>query len=287
MISKTFDNLFCILSNFVCLWPTWLFYKDNNKHDALFVFTTGMTSFAYHLNNNKPNLISFLNSNSISNADYMISDLCVMNIASYLAFYKDFNTRYHLLVVEIPLEIYSVSYGSLYRTYFMYSTVVMLFLRFLYTNIRKEKLKISNVFILLTALLINAIEIVCFEWLQNKNDESEYNFFHGIHHFCAFSSVALYYYVQKCFLFTDGRKIPRIISLQELHQIQQELDQNSFENTSDSYSTTLPSDEIPNSPFYKRPGLRNSLTALSVTESSVTASSLLTSPIRSEDAFED
>ena len=32
MISKTFDNLFCILSNFVCIWPTWLFYKDNNKH---------------------------------------------------------------------------------------------------------------------------------------------------------------------------------------------------------------------------------------------------------------
>ena len=119
MISKTFDNFFCILSNFFCILPTFLFYKDKNYHDALFVSVTGLTSFVYHLNNNKPDVISYLDRNSISNADYFISDLCVLNIGSYLAFYKLFNIRTNLLIIEIPLEMYSISYGNMYRTYFM------------------------------------------------------------------------------------------------------------------------------------------------------------------------
>lgn len=218
MISKTFDNFFCILSNFFCILPTYLFYKDKNYHDALFVSVTGLTSFVYHLNNNKPDIISYLDRNSISNADYFISDLCVLNIGSYLAFYKLFNIRTNLLIIEIPLEMYSISYGNMYRTYFMYSTSLILFSKFIYTSIKLKRLKKTNILILILAVLINIIEIACFEWLQKVNNEENYNFYHAIHHTCAFLSVALYFYVPKKFVYTENVRIPRVMSHEYLNE---------------------------------------------------------------------
>lgn len=218
MISKIFDNFFCIFSNLFCVLPTYLFYKDKNYHDALFVGMTGLTSFAYHLNNNKPDIISYLDRNSISNADYFISDLCVLNIGSYLAFYKVFNIRTNLLVIEIPLEMYSISYGNMYRTYFMYSTSFVLFCKFIYTRVKLKRLKKSNILILTIAVLINIIEIACFEWLQKVNNEENYNFYHSIHHICAFLSVALYFFVPKKFVYTEDRRLPRIMSHEYLNE---------------------------------------------------------------------
>lgn len=218
MISTTFDNFFCILSNLLCILPTYLFYKDKNYHDSLFVGITGITSFVYHLNNNKPDVVSYLDQNSISNADYFISDLCVLNIGSYLAFYKLFNIRTNLLIVEIPLEMYSISYGNMYRTYFMYTTSCVLFFKFIYTSIKLKRLKKSNLFILILAVLINIVEIACFEWLQKINDEENYNFYHAIHHVCAFLSITLYFFVPKKFVYVENRRLPRITSHEFLNE---------------------------------------------------------------------
>ena len=82
---KLFNNIFCVFSNLFCILPAFLFYKSNNYFDALFCMLTGIGSTFYHLNNNNAPLVNdWFNEQAIRNVDVIMSDMLILNIATYI-----------------------------------------------------------------------------------------------------------------------------------------------------------------------------------------------------------
>jgi len=206
IISDSFDNWFCILSNLVCLIPSYLFFIDNNYFDCTFTFIAGLVSFLYHANNGdyhtkSNNIISIFDYDAIRLTDWIIAYLTVLNIASYLAFYKKMNIRSVLLIIKLPIVIYLTLWYFEERMEVLYISIGVLALRILYNLYNLEQFKFKYLCYLLIGLIFNIIEIFCF-MLGNKN-ETNYDFYHGLHHLFGFISIIFYFFVPKFILLKD------------------------------------------------------------------------------------
>jgi len=197
IISTDFDNYLCIFTNLLCIIPSMLFFIDNNIYDGIYVLSTGTISLLYHLNNNEPKILNntFVNPTLISNIDTLYSETLIINIASYLLFYKNLNIRAALCAFLIPIYIYLNTIDSVDVSHIRYSFIIIMgiiaiikyFTRYFY----KKNIKTKYFMLLLLAAFLNFIEVLAFEYLQNKYT---YNFFHSIHHICGFISICLYFY---------------------------------------------------------------------------------------------
>lgn len=191
-LSIMVENYFCVLSNLFCLIPAYLHIKNSGYYDSIFIFVTGITSIFYHLNNNKYPIINFFNSYAIKYADIVLSDLLIIQTATYLAFYKNYNIRASILFLILPFQIYVCIIDNIYRTIFTFTNLA-LYLPFVFYKFYKYSLfRKFPFFLFFIGTLINSIELICYEYLQKNIN---YNIFHGFHHFCAFISISIYYYV--------------------------------------------------------------------------------------------
>lgn len=206
VISEPFDNWFCILSNLVCIFPSYLFYIDNNYFDSCFIFIAGLVSFLYHANNGdyhskSNNIISVFDYDSIRLTDWIIAYLTILNVASYLAFYKQMNIRSVLLLIKLPIVIYLTLWYFEERMEILYISIGVLALRVIYNLYKLEKFKLKYIIYLLVGISFNIVQIYCFT-IGNKN-ENIYNFFHGLHHLFGFISIIFYFFVPKFVLLKD------------------------------------------------------------------------------------
>jgi hypothetical protein len=196
-ISTDFDNYLCIFTNLLCIIPSILFFLDNNIYDGIYVLYTGTISLIYHINNNEPQILDdkLVNPTLIANIDTLYSETLIINIASYLLFYKNLNIRASLCAFLIPIYIYLNTIDSVDVAYIRYSFIIIMgliaivkyFTRYFY----KKNLKTKKFLMLIFAAFLNGIEVLAFEYLQNRYT---YNFYHSIHHICAFTSICLYFY---------------------------------------------------------------------------------------------
>jgi len=196
-ISTDFDNYLCIFTNLLCIIPSILFFLDNNIYDGIYVLYTGTISLIYHINNNDPQILDdkLVNPTLIANIDTLYSETLIINIATYLLFYKNLNIRASLCAFLIPIYIYLNTIDSVDVAYIRYSFIIIMgliaiikyFTRYFY----KKNLKTKKFLMLIFAAFLNGIEVLAFEYLQNKYT---YNFYHSIHHICAFTSICLYFY---------------------------------------------------------------------------------------------
>lgn len=196
-ISTDFDNYLCIFTNLLCIIPSILFFLDNNIYDGIYVLYTGTISLIYHINNNDPQILDdkLVNPTLIANIDTLYSETLIINIATYLLFYKNLNIRASLCAFLIPIYIYLNTIDSIDVAHIRYSFIIIMgliaiikyFTRYFYS----KTLKTKRFLLLLFAAFLNSIEVVAFEYLQKKYT---YNFYHSIHHICAFTSICLYFY---------------------------------------------------------------------------------------------
>jgi len=197
VVSITFNNYFCIFTNMICLIPVLLFYMDNNIYDGTYILCTGITSFLYHLNNNEPAVLDskIVDTDMIFKIDTIYAETLIINVATYLLFYKNHNLRAAICSTILPFYLYlsnmdsSIIFIIRYSIIFIFGIIALIkyYVRFC---IKKD---ISNKkFIMLNlGILLNGIQILAYEYLQNEYD---YNFFHSLHHICGYLSVAIYFY---------------------------------------------------------------------------------------------
>lgn len=193
-----------IMSNLLCIFPTALFGFDRNFYDALVILGTGLTSFLYHLNNNQPEVLKKLlfDVEGIRMADVIMSDILIFQIATYLAFYKDYEMRTILLFMLLPFELYlNVSSHNLHM-YIIFFLVGVLFLFTLYNNLyKKQRCKLKYLLFLFGGLSFTTTGLVMYSYLQELNYKRDYNMYHSFHHSCAFISILFYYFIPKTFKF--------------------------------------------------------------------------------------
>jgi len=182
-------STFCIGSNVSALIPTVLFYRAKNYIDGVFCCITATVSVLYHLNNNTPNFIDCFDEQSIRNVDVLISDMLVINIATYLVWGANTNNasyRYLVMLLYLPLETYSVSAGNVYRERLMGLAISVCLCSKLYRE------TVLNIY-LWSGIMFSTIDVLCYRTLA-PNSHTNYNLFHGLHHCTAFISIAFYIY---------------------------------------------------------------------------------------------
>jgi hypothetical protein len=191
-----------ILSNLLCIFPAILFSFDKNFYDALVIFGTGLTSFLYHLNNNQPQILKKLlfDIEGIRIADVIMSDILIFQIATYLAFYKDFEMRTILLFMLLPFELYlNVSSHNLHM-YIIFFLVSVLFIFMLYNNLyKKQRCRPKYLLFLFGGLSFTTTGLIMYSYLQELDYKKDYNMYHSFHHSCAFISILFYYFIPKTF----------------------------------------------------------------------------------------
>lgn len=212
-ISDLVENYFCILSNLFCFIPTYLHFRNNNFYDCLYIFVTGITSVFYHLNNNNNSLINILDPLAIKLADIVLSDLLIIQTVTYVAFYKNYNLRAAILFYILPFQIYVCIIDNIYRTIFTFSNLAIYTLFVLYLFYKYSLFGKYPFFIFCIAVSINGIELLCYEYLQKNIN---YNIYHGIHHICAFLSIAVYYYVP---IYINNYKLVNSIKINKTENI--------------------------------------------------------------------
>jgi hypothetical protein len=214
-------NYFNILTNISALLPSILFIYDRNYYDFIVVLGTGLISFLYHLNNNKPQVLTQLifNENAIRDSDEIMSYILVIQVASYLSFYKDYYTRSIILFLYLPFAMYYCLSANYYHIYILLGYVGLISLTTVYNLYIKNLIKIENMILLAIGLALSIIEIILYIQLQEDNVK-DYNMYHGFHHLCAFISIIFYYLVpmrikfsKYCIIQTDEDTINPILPI--------------------------------------------------------------------------
>lgn len=197
IISIDFDNYFCIFTNLLCIIPSILFFLDNNIYDGIYTLSTGTVSFLYHINNNDPPILNqtILNGNVIANIDTIYSETLIVNIATYLLLYKNLNVRASFCAFLLPIYMYLSTIHTSFVEHIRYTFVAVMGLIAIFKYVARlcyhKNIKPKKFGLLMLGAAINGIEIYAFEDLQERYS---YNFFHSIHHLCAFISICLYFY---------------------------------------------------------------------------------------------
>jgi hypothetical protein len=133
-------------------------------------------------------------------ADTIMSDIIIFQIATYLAFYKDYEMRTILLFILLPFEIYlNVSTHTLHM-YIIFFLVGVLSLFMLFNLYKKRRCRIKYILILFGGLTFTITGLVMYKVLQEMN-KKDYNMYHSFHHSCAFISLLFYYFIPKSFKF--------------------------------------------------------------------------------------
>jgi hypothetical protein len=195
-------NWYNIISNLLCIFPTILFVFDKNYYDSSIILGTGLISFFYHLNNNEPQVLKkyIFDITAIQVGDAIMSDILIFQVATYLAFYKDYNIRSTLLFLYLPFEIYlNVSSHNLHL-YIVFFLAGILSIYMIFNIYTKRNCELKYIFVLFCGITLSVIEIVMYKVLQEIN-ERDYNMYHSFHHTCAFLSIIFYYFVPKNFNF--------------------------------------------------------------------------------------
>jgi hypothetical protein len=214
-------SYFNIFSNISCIIPTILFIYDRNYYDAIIVFATGLTSFLYHLNNNNPSVLiePIFNENAIRDSDEIMSYLLVIQIATYLSFYKDYYIRSIILFLYIPFSLYFVLSYYVNHIYILFGYISLISVTTAYNMYMKQLIRLQNMSLLGLGLIFSIIEIILYIELQEEHPK-DYNLYHGFHHLCAFLSIIFYYFVPKyirfskyCIIQYDNEPITSILPI--------------------------------------------------------------------------
>ena len=186
---KLFNNIFCVFSNLFCILPAFLFYKSNNYFDALFCMLTGIGSTFYHLNNNNAPLVNdWFNEQAIRNVDVIMSDMLVLNIATYIIWghtTKKLQYRGLILLVLLPFEIYIVTLGNEQRENFLAICCIACFIS-RFSTCKENK-------VLFLGIILSIFDLLCYRTFAHKHHHN-YNFFHGMHHVFGYLSIVIYKY---------------------------------------------------------------------------------------------
>lgn len=189
-------NYFNILTNISAILPSILFLYDRNYYDFIVVLGTGLISFLYHLNNNKPAVLSHLifNENAIRDSDEIMSYILVVQMATYLSFYKDYYTRSVILFLYLPFCMYFALANYINHIFILLGYVGLISLTTAYNLYKKHLIKLENMIFLSIGLALSIAEVVIYVELQDESLK-DYNMYHGFHHLCAFLSIIFYYFV--------------------------------------------------------------------------------------------
>lgn len=198
VVSVAFDNYLCIFTNLLAIIPVFLFLIDKNYYDGIYTLTTGTVSFLYHINNNTPNILNknILDQSTIATIDTIYSETLIMNIATYILLYKNHNLRAGISAFFLPIFVYIDFMNINLKAHIRYTFIALLgtlvAIKYIYGVFCTKTIKLHKFIILCLGAFLNILEIVAYEELQNKYT---YNFFHSIHHICAFLSITLYFFV--------------------------------------------------------------------------------------------
>ena len=198
VVSVAFDNYLCIFTNLLAIIPAFLFFIDKNYYDGIYTLTTGTVSFLYHINNNSPNILSknILDESTIATIDTIYSETLIMNVATYILLYKNHNIRAGISAFFLPIFVYIDFMKINLNAHIRYSFIALLgtlvAIKYIYGVFCSKTIKLYKFIILCFGAFLNILELVAYEELQNKYT---YNFFHSIHHICAFLSITLYFFV--------------------------------------------------------------------------------------------
>jgi hypothetical protein len=210
-------NWYNILSNILSLIPTYQFMKDNNYYDAIIVLGTGVSSFFYHFNNNIPDVNSdqFFHKNAIQMTDSIMSYILILQITTYLAFYKNYYIRTVILFSYLPFGFYTIYSNEIYNIIFLIIIISILVI-IIITNCYKNNYTKYQVLLFLIGLSMSGIEILMYVHLQNYN----YNTYHSIHHTMAFLSISFYHYIPINNIFNKNKQFKKIDKLHiNIHDI--------------------------------------------------------------------
>lgn len=192
-------SVFSIFTNLICIIPSIIFLTDKNIFDSLLILETGLASFLHHLNNNVPTILDekiFPEREPILYVDLFCTYILIINIASYLAFYKNYYYRFIILLTVIPFEIYFLTENSLIQKYISFGWIGLLSIKILMNIFQYNLWTNKGIFFLTGGIILNILQIIFYEYLQLKYVYYGH-LYHGFHHFCAFTSIIFYHYVPK------------------------------------------------------------------------------------------
>ena len=119
-----------------------------------------------------------------------------MNVATYILLYKNHNIRAGISAFFLPIFVYIDFMKINLNAHIRYSFIALLgtlvAIKYIYGVFCSKTIKLYKFIILCFGAFLNILELVAYEELQNKYT---YNFFHSIHHICAFLSITLYFFV--------------------------------------------------------------------------------------------
>jgi hypothetical protein len=192
-----FFSVFSIFTNLICIIPSIIFLTDKNIYDALLILETGIASFLHHLNNNVPTILNekiFPEREPILYVDLLCTYILIINIASYLAFYKNYYYRIIILLTVIPFQIYFLTQNNEIQKYISFGSIGLISIKIIINTFEYNLWTKKGIFFLTGGIILNILQIIFYEYLQVKYVYYGH-LYHGFHHFCAFTSIIIYHYL--------------------------------------------------------------------------------------------
>ena len=117
--------------------------------------------------------------------------LLILRISSL---YKNLNIRASVCAFLLPIYMYLSTIHTSFVEHIRYTFVAVMGFIAIFKYVARlcyhKNIKPKKFGLLMLGAAINGIEIYAFEDLQERYS---YNFFHSIHHLCAFISICLYF----------------------------------------------------------------------------------------------
>ena len=177
-------ELWSVYTNLVGILPAYVFFKQKQFVDAIYISLTFVASILYHLTfdveefSNEP-----INPKAIQNTDFILSDMLLLMLPSWIIWRSNYKVRFPIYVSMVPVQTYALWDSNVYRYYLYYAYTVPMMMYILYKYWK------SIYFII--GMLLSITECVIYFELANRHDKY-HHLYHGFHHVCAFLSICFY-----------------------------------------------------------------------------------------------